>query len=209
VTARERGQARDSSGEGHASLASIDQVQAPGIPFDKVPAGHVHFVLAHSATPLVDVLRKDSWIVDSGATVHVVNDFNLLTDPVIYDVTQPLTVATTDATAEIVATGDVILQSVDGCVFTLRNVKYVPSAANNLLSVSAFLSQGGILNHNGKGEPDSLSGPENWSCRVKAVGGLYTVCGTCVLGSCKVPTALKAGKFTAGNPSAFILTVAT
>jgi hypothetical protein len=145
-------------------------------------------------------LKRDSWIVDSGATVHVVNDSNMLTDPVIYDVAQPLTLATTDATAEIVASGDVILQSVDGCVFTLRNVECVPSAAHNLLSVSAFANQGGILTHNGKGEPESLSGPENWSCRVKTVGGLYTVCGTWVLGSCNVPTALKAGKFTAGNP---------
>jgi hypothetical protein len=86
VISRERGQARESSGEGHASFASVEHVQALGTPFDKVQAGHVHFVLTHSATQSVDALKRDSWIVDSGATVHIVNDLNLLTDPVIYDI---------------------------------------------------------------------------------------------------------------------------
>jgi hypothetical protein len=117
-------------------------VQTPGTPFDRVPAGQVHFVLAHSKTPSVDVLKRDNWIVDSGATVHIVNGLNLLTDPVIYDVPQPLTLATTDATAEIIAAGDVGLYSGNGCIFTLRNVKCVPCCKQSIVCVSNCFTRG-------------------------------------------------------------------
>jgi transposase InsO family protein len=170
----------------HAARVSGSDVEPPlpGNAGPCVPMGEIHFVTVDLSNKVSaeQVLKSDAWLIDTGATVHVVNDLSMLQNPQIYSVPLPLTLATSDAVAEIVAVGDVTLNSTIGGTFTLRNVRCVPSAATNLISVSAFTAQGGKMSVNEKGEYKSMHGNDNWECPITLAGGLYYLGGSWVLG---------------------------
>ena len=90
--------------------------------------------------PFKETKRKASyeWIIDSGATVHCVNDFSLLTS--VYTDHDPVHIKVADKRvirASAVGTAIVSMADNNGCKHqvTLHNVVYHPSFQSNLLSV--------------------------------------------------------------------------
>jgi GAG-pre-integrase domain len=121
----------------------------------------------------------------------------MLHDPVLFSNPSSLT---SDAPAEIVAEGTVPLHTLAGGPCILRNVKCVPSAASNLISVSAFVNQGGRVETNPKGDSLALIGLGNFMCQVQQSGGLYVLKGAWVLGSKHADLANVAQVVRDGNP---------
>ncbi|CCF52922.1 hypothetical protein NDA11_006857 [Ustilago hordei] len=78
--------------------------------------------------------QSTAWIVDSGATDHVMNDKTILTSS-----TQCTRFVKTAGRTliRIMAKGQVII-NVNGCKVHLNNVLYVPNASVNLMSVQAL-----------------------------------------------------------------------
>jgi hypothetical protein len=80
--------------------------------------------------------------VDSGATVHLVNDFGVVRNPTVYTEPRQLQLATSESHGSIIASGSVCLVNAEGQLLWLHNVQCVPQASTNLLSVSAGVRDG-------------------------------------------------------------------
>ena len=83
-------------------------------------------------------------LVDSGASHHVINNINILTDYVEHET--PQRIRTADKEANLYSSGQGCLSlSVNfgkvNSTLKLRNVQYVPKVDGNIISVSAFNSQ--------------------------------------------------------------------
>ncbi len=74
-------------------------------------SGEPMFVSFNVLSPISQGLVGVQWIVDSGATVHLVNDLSLLHNPVMHSQPLPLHLATSDAKGGIIASGSVCLLS--------------------------------------------------------------------------------------------------
>lgn len=120
---------------------------------------------------------SEEWIIDSGASVHVVNDAAWLHNPVVYSSPRTLNLATNDAHGEITAEGDVCLRNVSGQELWLHHVKCVPGASANLLSVSAGVRDGITFVPKDNGSYCAMVGPKEWECRVAEQHGLYVLTG--------------------------------
>jgi hypothetical protein len=90
-------------------------------------------------TPTRVMPEARSFMVDSGATIHLVNDLSLLPSPTLHRSPIPLHMATSDATGQIIATGSLCLSSAEQQPLWLHNVHCVPSATANLISVTAAI----------------------------------------------------------------------
>ena len=118
---------------------------------------------------------KHSWLVDSGASVHLVNNMSLLHAPTVHAQPTPLQLATSDATGGIVATGSVCLFTQQCVPLWLHHVQCVPSATTNILSVSAALRDGAQFLTDEVGAFTAVSGPNSWRAAISAENGLYYV----------------------------------
>ena len=119
--------------------------------------------------------KVNLWMVDSGSSIHLVNDINLLQQPVLHDPPKPLHLATPDAVGGIVASGNMSLRDSLGYILYLRNVQCVPSATTNLISVSAAIRDGCHFVSDCNGAPIQLCGPGSWKSPVAVQRGLYYV----------------------------------
>ena len=96
-------------------------------------------------------MRDGQWIVDTGATNHICNDLRLMSNVVVYDEAKPLGLAASDGQAMRKAQGNVCLSVKGGGRVVLTQVEYVPTATDNLLSVSAAVKDGFTFSVNEKG----------------------------------------------------------
>jgi hypothetical protein len=112
----------------------------PPPPPEGVPCVVSYNILENRASPHL----QQSSLVDSGASVHLVNSMDLLHYPTVHATPIPLHLATSDATGGIVATGSVCLLSPNNVPLWLHHVQCVPSAIFNILSVSVALRDGAV-----------------------------------------------------------------
>jgi len=122
---------------------------------------------------------SDDWLIDSGASVHVVNDARCLHNPVVYDTPKTLHLATSEAHGNITAVGDVCLRNPGGKTLWLHQVKCVPTATANLISVSAGIRDGLSFVPRENGAYCAMVGPGGWECKVSEKHGLYMLKGSC------------------------------
>ena len=147
----------------------------PPAPPPPPPEGR-HYAVSHNI--LDRTLGKapmHSWLVDSGASVHLVNDPALLHNPTVHSKPIPLHLATSDATGSIIASGSVCVLSPQGIPFWIHHVQCVPSASTNILSVSAALRDGAVFHTDSVGAFVHVSGPNSWRVSVVAETGLYYI----------------------------------
>jgi hypothetical protein len=130
------------------------------------------------------------WVVDSGPSTHICNDVRLMQN--IHWYTQPkgLNLATGEHVAQRKACGSVCLVDERGNVCKLKNVEYVPTAIENLLSVSSAVTDGIIFSNNSHGEIISMSSnTSRFTSEVKKERGLYFVYCLC----CKIQSSHSVG----------------
>ena len=125
--------------------------------------------------PLPGSPSSEDWIIDTGATVHVVNDITLLQNQTVFAEPLPLQLATAGSKGGIVATGSVCILTPEGRPLWLHNVQCVPDATANLFSVNASERDGIDLIPGQKGHYVGVSGPGDWECRVVREGGLFVL----------------------------------
>ena len=121
--------------------------------------------------------QGDEWIVDSGASVHLTNDMSLLQNVTVLAEPQTLQLATAGAHGAIVATGSICLLNHEGRSAWLHNVKCVPEASSNLLSVSAAVRDGFTFVPKPNGTYCRMEGMGDWTCNVSEKHGLYVLKG--------------------------------
>jgi hypothetical protein len=120
---------------------------------------------------------SEEWLVDSGATVHLVNDFSLLHNPTMYSEPRKLQLATAEGMGTIIGSGSVCLLNGEGKSVWLHNVQCVPQAGSNLLSVSAGIRDGLSFTTNDFGAFLGMNGQGDWECRIVEQYGLYLLKG--------------------------------
>lgn len=97
--------------------------------------------------------NKSDWYIDSGASVHLVSNKNLLSNLNYEPKTKEIIVANSTST-KVLCTGDLRLAT---CVknkqyqIEVSNVLYVPELTTNLLSVSQIIAKGNKVNFNDRG----------------------------------------------------------
>jgi hypothetical protein len=136
-------------------------------------AGEVMCISLNVFTPTSHGAISSSWLVDSGASVHLVNDLSLLHNPVMHAQPLPLHLATSDAKGGIIASGSVCLVNARQEVMWLHNVQCVPSAHSNLLSVTGAIQDGATFLTDTAGGYTALRGPDGWSGRISRSTGLF------------------------------------
>jgi len=119
----------------------------------------------------------EDWLIDSGASVHLVNDVSLLQNMTAYAEPRALQLATAGANCGIIASGSVCLLNGEGKPVWLHNVQCVPEASTNLLSVSAGIRDGLTFAVNDSGAYVRVEGADGWSCGVQEMHGLYSMRG--------------------------------
>jgi hypothetical protein len=58
--------------------------------------------------------QAEAWLIDSGVSVHIVNDYTLLDNPTVYSEPRPLQLATEGVQSAITATGSVCIVNSEG-----------------------------------------------------------------------------------------------
>ena len=121
------------------------------------------------------------WVVDSGASTHICNDVRLMQNVHWYTQPKGLNLATGEHVAQRKACGSVCLVDELGNVCKLKNVEYVPTAIENLLSVSGAVMDAIIFSNHSHGEVISMSCKmSKFTSEVKKERGLYFVHGLCL-----------------------------
>jgi transposase InsO family protein len=136
------------------------------------PSGISAMISLNVLTPTRVMPEARSFMVDSGATIHLVNDLSLLHSPTLHRNPIPLHMATSDATGQIIATGSLCLSSAEQQPLWLHNVHCVPSATANLISVTAAIRDGASFVTESVGSYTGMRA-QNWSCLVAQRNGLY------------------------------------
>jgi transposase InsO family protein len=95
---------------------------------------------------------SSQWVIDSGASTHVCNDVRLMNNVHWYHTPKGLNLATGEHVAQRKACGTVCLEDKQGNICTLRDVEFVPTALENLISVSAGIADGVHFSNNSSGE---------------------------------------------------------
>jgi galactitol-specific phosphotransferase system IIB component len=140
-------QARRATGE-HAEQANLMLGVRSGR-YEQAASGRgdewgVHAMALSARTELANIVEQGSWVLDSGATNHITNDYKRLINVRKTDDGTVITMA--NGRKEIVsAVGDVVLSELDGLKLDriiLKDVLCVPMAEYNLLSVACAVSKG-------------------------------------------------------------------
>jgi transposase InsO family protein len=138
------------------------------------PASDERNARAGMASAHLQCAGEGQWIVDTGATNHICNDLRLMSNVIVYDEAKPLSLAASDGQAMRKAQGNVCLTVEGGGSVLLTQVEYVPTATDNLLSVSAAVKDGCTFAVNNKGEYVSVSYQVNeFVCDIESKGRLY------------------------------------
>jgi hypothetical protein len=95
---------------------------------------------------------SSQWVIDSGASKHVCNDVRLMHNVHWYPIPKGLNLATGEHVAQRKACGTVCLVYQQGNTCILRDVEFVPTALENLMSVSAGVVDGLNFSTNPLGE---------------------------------------------------------
>ena len=151
-------------------------VTYPGwqLPSPPPPPSGEHVVISLNVwSPTMHTPEGVSWLVDSGASIHLVNDLSLLHHPVLHQKPIPLHLATSDAKGAIVATGSVCIVSAQKQKLWLHNVQCVPSAISNLISVSSAIGDGAQFETDARGAFVGMRGPEGWTSSIVMLRGLF------------------------------------
>jgi hypothetical protein len=133
---------------------------------DPPPLGEIHLEgpcvmsLPAAASP------SRAWMVDSGASVHLISDLNMLLSPWMHSVPKPLHLASSDAVGGIIAGGSLCLADARGRKLWLHNVQCAPAANMNLISVSAAIRDGCRFGTDLAGAYIRMTGPHAWSSPV-------------------------------------------
>jgi hypothetical protein len=86
------------------------------------------------------VFQSTTWWLDSGANVHVCSDTSLFSS---YQITWDSSVIMrNESYASVHGVGMVLLKLTSGNIMQLKNMQYVPSINNNLVSVSLLYRDG-------------------------------------------------------------------
>jgi hypothetical protein len=163
-------QGHSSSGSGRSSVSTRDPdgdwlgSTHPGENFHA--ASTTLFVRPQPPTNL-------AWLLDSGASIHLVNNPQYLHNPVMYQSPKPLHLATSDAVGGIIAKGSVCLLDARGAQLWIHNVQCVPAATTNLISVTAAIRDGCQFRTDSKGAHIQMVGPAAWECDINMSKGLY------------------------------------
>jgi transposase InsO family protein len=116
------------------------------------------------------------WVVDSGASTHICNDVRLMQNLHWYSKPKGLNLATGEHVAERKACGSVCLLDELGNMCKIKDVEYVPTAVENLLSVSGAVADGLTFSNNTHGEITQMCcGKSLFNTPVKKERGLYFV----------------------------------
>jgi hypothetical protein len=105
------------------------------------------------------VLKSDwegQWIVDTGATNHICNDLKLMSNVIAYEEAKHLGLAAGNGQGMRKAQGNACLTVEGGGSILLTQVDHVPTATDNLLSVSTAVKDGCTFAVNNKGEYVSI-----------------------------------------------------
>lgn len=137
------------------------------------PSGMSATITLNVLTPTAVLPEIRSFMIDSGASIHLVNDLSLLHSPTLHSTPIPLHMATSDATGQIIATGSICLSSIDQQPLWLHHVHCVPSATANLISVTAAIRDGASFMTDSVGGYIGMRGPCDWNCPVEQRNGLY------------------------------------
>ena len=113
------------------------------------------------------------WLLDTGASVHLIKDLSLLFNPVPLAQPIPLQVAVKGPKSQVVATGSLCLVNEHGQSQWLHNVHCVPTLVNNLLSVGALTKNGIQPALDEHGDMCRITAPNGWTTKVTHVGNLY------------------------------------
>jgi hypothetical protein len=120
------------------------------------------------------------WVVDSGASTHICNDVRLMQNLHWYSKPKGLNLAIGEHVAERKACGSVCLVDELGNMCKLKDVEYVPTAIENLLSVSGAVADGLVFSNNRHGEVINMCcSKSSFITPVKKERGLYFVYGHC------------------------------
>jgi hypothetical protein len=95
---------------------------------------------------------SSQWVIYSGASTHVCNDVRLMNNVHWYHTPKGLNLATGEHVAQRKACGTVCLGDQHGNPCILRDVEFVPTALENLMSVSAGIVDGLNFSTNPMGE---------------------------------------------------------
>jgi hypothetical protein len=139
-----------------------------------VPASEEKKARAGMASAHLQSAGEGQWIVDTGATNHICNDLRLMSNVMVYDEAKPLGLAASDGQAMRKAQGNVCLSVDCGESILLTHVEYVPTATDNLLSVSAAIKDGCTFSVNDRGEYVAIrSKSDEFECGIESKGRLY------------------------------------
>jgi hypothetical protein len=132
-----RGYSSSKSGRSSTSTRNADE----DWPDSAHPGENLH------AAPTTLYARSQSptnlaWLLDSGASIHLVNNPRYLHNLVVYQSPRPLHLATRDAVGGIIAKGSVCLLDARGSQLWLHDVQCVPTATTNIISVTAAIKDG-------------------------------------------------------------------
>lgn len=100
----------------------------------------VTFLAAHGSP-----INKDTWIIDSGANIHIANNRKWFTD--YYSLVSDINTADSDGALRIEGGGEaaILLRDANGPIdLTLSDVAHAPSSRCNLLSLSALIYKANV-----------------------------------------------------------------
>ena len=137
------------------------------------PSGMTATITLNVLTSTAVFPEARSFMIDSGASIHLVNDLSLLHSPTLHSSPIPLQMATSDATGQIIATGSLCLCSAEQQPLWLHHVHCVPAATANLISVTAAIKDGACFCFDNVGNFTGMRGPQDWFCPVVQKNGLY------------------------------------
>lgn len=113
-------------------------------------------------------LKSEKWYVDSCCSTHMTNNKKYMSN---FFINHQKVIMSNNSYIFSEGYGDIVI-NMDGQMFTITNVLYVPDLSTSLLSVSCLVSMKLIVNFNENGcEIVTKSG--NIMARAKYVGGIY------------------------------------
>ncbi len=99
-----------------------------------------------------DMVDGNEWVVDSGASHHVIGNPDILHDYVEFAEPKLLGTAVRTEVAKLYGHGTVCMEGLNGVIFWLKYVLYAPGLTQILFSIIAGDAQNLILNMNPRGE---------------------------------------------------------
>jgi hypothetical protein len=128
-----------------ANIATVDQPAPPeDTPESAMSLIENAYVIVHN--PTIDYYSfAGEFIADSGASIHLVNDYNMLIDPIECE-PKLINTAKSDTRVKVNIKGSVQVMALNNCdqrvYIDLPNVFYCPDLAANLLSIKQIINSG-------------------------------------------------------------------